>query len=124
MSTPLLPPPPWYASERRAGATQLHHLVARLGRTPASLTLYRHGDGLRSLAAAEAAGVPLRQTAITLAVARTYEGAWRVRVACPSCGAQHVHGAGAGVMPVFGPRAPPCAGGATYYLRFDSTDRP
>lgn len=74
--TSLPPPPPWHVAERRAGATQLHHLVARLGRTPASLTLYRHGDGLRSLAAAEAIGVPLRQTAIILAVARTYEGAW------------------------------------------------
>lgn len=122
MSTPLPPPPPWHVAERKAGSTQLHHLVARLGRSPASVTTYRMGDGLRSLAAAEAAGVPLTHTAIVMAVARTYYGEWRLQVACPRCATPHVHGAGDAAAPTFGPRNPPC--GATYYLRFDSADQP
>lgn len=116
-STPLLPPP-WHVVESRPGMGNVHALVSRLGRTPGSLTPYRLGDGLRSLAELESVGVPLLQTAIVTAVARTYEGQWRLQVACPGCGVPHVHSAGEAAAPVFGQRLPPC-GGAPYFLRFD-----
>ena len=111
------PAPHWYSVEGREGVS-LHHLIARLGRTQASLTTYRLGDGLRQLAEAENAGVPLRHTAIVNAVSRSHDGQWRLQVSCPRCGTKHVHGAGMCSAPAFGLRQPPC-GGAAYYVRID-----
>lgn len=73
MNSPL-PPPPWHIAESRAGLNNLHALVARLGRSPGSLTTYRLGDALRSRAELESVGAPLAQTAIILSVARTHGG--------------------------------------------------
>lgn len=111
-------PPTWHTSEARTGMDHLHHLIARLGHTPGSLTTFRLGDGLRHLADQECIGVPLKNTAIVGAVARTHEGQWRTQVLCPRCGQPHMHGAGSSPAPRFGQRHPPC-GNAPYHLRID-----
>ena len=118
MTVTTMPPPPWHTDESRAGVNNLHALVARLGRSPVSLTKYRLADGLRILADLEAAGVPLAHTAPVTSVARTYDGEWRLQVRCTRCGALHLHSAGIAAVPVFGQRLPPC-GGAPYSLRLD-----
>ena len=116
--TTMPPPPTWHIKENLPGVNNLHALVTRLGRNPDSLTTYRLADGLRSLAELESVGVPLSQTAIVLAGARSHDGQWRLSVACPRCGLAHIHAAGDAAAPVFGERLPPC-GGAPYHLRFD-----
>lgn len=111
-------PPSWYSDEKTI-SRNLHSLIARLSYTPVSLTKYQLSDGFRHLADLEAPTAEIRDTAAVQAVVRTYEGAWRLRVACNRCGLLHVHGAGAALAPAFGERIPPC-GGKPYHLRFDN----
>lgn len=113
-----LTPPTWHAAETLAGKHHLHHLIARLGCGPARDTTYRLGDGLRHLADLECVGVPLKQTAIVRAVARTHDGQWLLHTSCTRCGLQHMHGAGEAAAPTFGQHYPPC-GGEPYHLRLD-----
>ena len=111
-------PPHWHAVEQ-LGGTNLHCLIARLGRSPASVTTYRLGDGLRHLADLDAADLPIGQGTLVEAVTRTHDGYWRLHVRCIRCGELHVHDGGAAVAPRFGPQHPSC-GGEPYHIRIDS----